>query len=170
MSVINHSKFITHLFGPDCHGQESQRRIIQAVIVLVRVLFHPIVEREITAEKSWPRIGGRFVGRQPARLLQAFVAPVKTVDDVVLITDVPRIFPDPSTQLNPCEENRRHQKRHENAPDKIASTRRSYSETQKRSNAHSPKRRRQKLISTGYSSFCSKLRVPKSFASSAAAA
>jgi hypothetical protein len=70
---------------------------------------------------------------------------------------MPRVFPDPSTQLNPSEENGGHGNCHENAPDKIASTRRSYSETQKRSSTHSPKRKRQKLLSTGYSSFCSKL-------------
>ena len=81
----------------------------------------------------------------------------ESVDDVVLIPHVPRVFSDPSTQLNPCEENCRHQKRHENAPDQFTSTRRSYSETQKRSSAHSPKTKRQKLISIGYSNFCSKL-------------
>src|SRR5204863_3141440 len=88
------------------------------------------------------------------------VAPIKTVYDVVLIAHVSRVFPDPPSQLNSAEENRCHHKRYENAPDKNASTRRSYSKTQKRSNAHSPKRKRQKLISTGYSNFCSKLRVP----------
>src|SRR5262249_9490766 len=123
----------------------------------VRLICHPMVQREVAAEESWPGIGGRFVGRQPARVLQDLVAPVERVDDVMLITHVPRVFADPPSQLNSAEENCRHQKRHENAPDKIASTHRSYSETQKRSNAHSPKRRRQKLSSTGYTNFCSKL-------------
>ena len=59
----------------------------------------------------------------------------------MLIAHVPRIFPDPSTQLNPCEENRCHQKCDEKGPDKFRSTRRNYSETQKRSSAHSPKKK-----------------------------
>src|SRR5438132_14317255 len=73
------------------------------------------------------------------RLCENLTAPVKTVNDVVLIAHVPRIYPDPSTQLNPCEENRCHQKCDEKGPDKLRSTRRNYSETQKRSDAHSPK-------------------------------
>jgi len=53
---------------------------------------------------------------------------------------VPRVFRDPVAQLNPCEENRCHQKRDENAPDKFTGTRRSYSKTQERSNAHLPQK------------------------------
>ena len=63
MFVIYPWEFIAHLFAPDRHGQESQRRIIEAVIVLVRLFFYPVVERQISTEQSCPRIGRRVVGR-----------------------------------------------------------------------------------------------------------
>ena len=62
MFVIDPRISIAHLFAPDGHRQESQRWIIQTVIVLIRLILYPIVKREVAAEESWPRVGNRFVG------------------------------------------------------------------------------------------------------------
>src|SRR6266480_257929 len=88
MFVIDPRISIAHLFAPDGHGQESQRRIIEAVIALVSVIFNPIVERQISTEQSGPGIGRRVVSGYRAAFFQGFLAPVEGVDNVVLITAI----------------------------------------------------------------------------------
>ena len=121
MIIVDPWKLIAHLFGPDRHGQESQWRIVETVIVFIRVILYALVKREVAAEESWPRISGRFVRGQSARLVQCLVAPVKSVYDVVLITDVPGVFPDPASELNTGQEQNENENSRENAKENSTS-------------------------------------------------
>src|SRR6266480_5061605 len=67
MPVVDTRERIAHLFGPDCHHQKPQRRIVQAVIMLIRIMFHAVVEREIAPTETWPRISSSIVRRYAAR-------------------------------------------------------------------------------------------------------
>src|SRR4029077_1531639 len=123
MFVVDPRKSIAHLLAPDGHGQESQRRIIQTVIVLVGVVFYPIVEGQISTEQSCPRIGRCVAGRYAARFFQRFLSPVESVNDVVLITNVSRVLSDPTPKLNATQEQRKNEKNRENAEANFTSTR-----------------------------------------------
>ena len=103
MFVVDPRKSVAHLFAPDGHREEPQRRIVETVIVLVSVIFHAIIERQIPTEESCPRIGRPRAGRQAPGFFQSLLSPVESVDDVVLVTDVPGILPDPAAELNPTE-------------------------------------------------------------------
>src|ERR1700747_981811 len=92
MCVVDPREPVAHFFAPDSHGQESQRRIIEAVISLVRFFFYTIIECEVSTEQFSPRIGRRVVRRYPTAFFQGFLSPVERVDDVVLITNMPRVF------------------------------------------------------------------------------
>src|SRR5262249_56337381 len=87
------------------HGQESQRGIIQTVIVLIRIFFYPIVEGQISAEESCPRVGRCVAGRYAARFFEGLLSPVETVNNVVLVTDMPCVLAGPPAQLNPTPKN-----------------------------------------------------------------
>ena len=104
MFVVDPRKSVAHLFAPDGHREEPQRRIVETVIVLVSVIFHAIIERQIPTEESCPRIGRRVAGRQPACFFQCLLTPVESVDDVVLITDMPSVLPCPAPELNSTQE------------------------------------------------------------------
>ena len=54
------------------------------------------------------------------------MSPVESVDDVVLITDMSRVFADPATELNATQEKRENEKNRENAEAKFTSPRRNY--------------------------------------------
>jgi hypothetical protein len=54
------------------------------------------------------------------------LSPVESVDDVVLITDMPRVLPGPAAELNATQEKRENEKNRENAEANFTSPRRKY--------------------------------------------
>jgi len=72
------------------------------------------------------------------RLCKNLAPPVKTVDEIVLITHVPCIFPDPAAQFNARKKNGCDQKPNQDAPNEIPGGSRHYLEMQESSNTHSP--------------------------------
>src|SRR5215472_11644927 len=138
MFVVDPWKSVAHLLAPDRHRQESQRRIIEAVVALVRFFLYPIVKRQISPEQSCPRVGGRVAGRQAACFCQCLLTPVESVDDVVLITDMAGVFPCPAAELNSTQEQCKNEQNRENAEPKFTIPRRSSCAAQKRLRNHPP--------------------------------
>ena len=68
--------------------------------------------------------------------------PVESVDDVVLITDVPRVFADPAAELNATQKKRKYKKNRENAEANFTSPRRNYCTPQERLCDHPPKNKK----------------------------
>src|SRR6516165_2671471 len=141
MFVVDPRKSVADLFAPDGHREEPQRWIIEAVLPFVRLFFYPIIERQISMEQSCPRIGGRDVGRQAAPLFQCLLSPVESINDVVLVAEVPRVLPGPSAELNAAQKKRKNEKNRENAQANFTSPRRNYCTAQERLCDHPQKRK-----------------------------
>ena len=60
----------------------------------------------------------------------------------MLITDVPRVLADPTTELNATQEQRENKQNRENAETNCTNLRRNYRTTQKRLRDHAPKNER----------------------------
>src|SRR5262249_50400500 len=158
MFVVDPRKSIAHLFAPNGHGQESQRGIIQTVIVLIRIFFYPIVEGQISAEESCPRVGRCVAGRYAARFFEGLLSPVETVNNVVLVTDMPCVLAGPTAQLNATQEKSDDEKNRKKTQAHFADPRRNYCTAQARLFDHSPKKtKKTKPDSTVSDSLCSKL-------------
>ncbi len=80
------------------------------------------------------------------RLCKNLAPPVKTVDEIVLITHVPYIFPDPAAQFNARKKNGCDQKPNQDAPNEIPGGSRHYLEMQESSNTHSPQKKKTEIL------------------------
>jgi hypothetical protein len=96
VAIVDGRERIAHLLCPYCHHQKSEWGIIEAVIFLVRFLLHSIIQPEIPAAESGPRIRGSLVGRQSPRFFDDFATPVKAIYEVSLETHMPRGLADPA--------------------------------------------------------------------------
>jgi hypothetical protein len=62
---------------------------------------------------------------------QGLLSPIKTVNDVVLITDVPRVLSGPAAELDSTQEKGENEKNPENAQANFTSSLRNYGTAQK---------------------------------------